>query len=157
MYNTSLRIIGNRTDAEDIMQEAFLDAFSKIDTFNEDSSFGAWLKRIVINRSIDAMKKSKTYNEITENETKVSKQVYDEDPVEILSWKVESIRQAIDRLPDRYKIILSLYLLEGYDHEEISQILDMKHGAVRTKYSRARQKLLQEIRKTVGHPSQLFN
>ena len=157
MYNTSLRIIRNRADAEDIMQESFLDAFRKIDSFNEDASFGAWLKKIVINRSIDALKRSKTYNEINENEVETISQVFDEDPVEILSWKVETIRKAINMLPDRFSVILSLYLLEGYDHEEISQILDMKHGAVRTKYSRARQKLLEEIRKTEGAPKHLFN
>ncbi len=157
MYNTSLRIIRNRTEAEDIMQEAFLDAFRKIDMFNEDSSFGAWLKRIVINKSIDALKKSKTYNEIRESEAEVSTMISDEDPVEVLSWKVESINKAIEKLPERYKVILSLYLLEGYDHEEISQILDMKHGAVRTKYFRARQKLLKEIRNEESGSAQLFN
>ncbi|MFC2107602.1 RNA polymerase sigma factor [Bacteroidota bacterium] len=157
MYNTSLRIIGNRTDAEDIMQESFLDAFRKIDTYNEESSFGAWLKRIVINKSIDALKKSQDFKEIIENEDQISNNLFDEDPVEILSWKVENIRQAIENLSDRYRVILSLYLLEGYDHEEISLILDMKHGAVRTKYSRARQKLLQEIKKAEKNHNQVFN
>jgi len=157
MYNTSLRIIGNQADAEDIMQESFLDAFRKIDTYNEESSFGAWLKRIVINKSIDALKKSKSFEEIKEDKTVNSNNFFDEDPVEILSWKVENIRKAIDSLADRYRVILSLYLLEGYDHEEISLILDMKYGAVRTKYSRARQKLLQEIKKVEGTQNQVFN
>ena len=157
MYNTSLRIIGNQADAEDIMQESFLDAFRKIDTYNEESSFGAWLKRIVINKSIDALKKSKSFEEIKENVIEDSNRLFDEDPVEILSWKIENVRQAIECLPDRYRVILSLYLLEGYDHEEISLILDMKHGAVRTKYSRARQKLLQEIKKSEEATNQVSN
>lgn len=157
MYNTSLRITGNQSEAEDIMQESFLDAFRKIDSYNEDSTFGAWLKKIVINKSIDALKKSKSFEEFKLDEAETADQLFDEDPVEILSWKVESIRKAIESLPERYRVILSLYLLEGYDHEEISLILDMSHGAVRTKYSRARQKLLQEIRKTEGAQPELFN
>ena len=146
MYNTALRIINNREDAEDVMQEAFLDAFRKIDSYTGEATFGAWLKRIVINKSLDALKRRKETFSIDQEETQLADKDMMEDPVEILSLKVEKIREAILELPDQYRIILSLHLLEGYDHEEIAEILDIQYGTVRTRYSRSRQKLLAHLK-----------
>ena len=147
MYNTSLRITNNSQDAEDIMQEAFLDAFRKIDSYQGQASFGAWLKRIVINKSIDAIKKRKDVLSFDDEVPEVAEEEIREDPVEVLSYKIEKIREAIADLPDPYRIILSLHLLEGYDHEEIAEILNIKYGTVRTRYSRSRQKLLTYLKK----------
>ncbi|MFO7615014.1 MAG: RNA polymerase sigma factor [Bacteroidales bacterium] len=142
MYNTALRILNDTAEAEDIMQEAFLEAFKNIETYREESSFGAWLKRIVINKSIDELRKAKDLVYLDEAEIEVADKGEDEDFIQVLSTKVEEIRKAIHRLPDSYRVILSLYLLEGYDHEEIAQILDISYNLSRTRYSRARRKLL---------------
>lgn len=141
MYNTSLRILNDQMQAEDVMQEAFLHAFQRIEQYDGISTFGAWLKRIVINRSLDLLKKNKgtiPFDEISYDIPEVN----EEDYLEVLSYKVEAIHNAIEQLPDGYRIVLSLYLLEGYDHEEISQILEISYNATRTRFSRAKQKLI---------------
>lgn len=146
MYNTAYRITREPAGAEDAMQEAFLEAFRRIDTYRGDASFGAWLKRIVVNKSIDHARQNSRLNFVDIEDHEIP-EILQEDPVEMLSYKMEAIRQAIENLPDRYRVILSLYLLEGYDHEEISMILDLSYNATRTKYSRAKQKLVSALRK----------
>ena len=144
MYNTALRILNNTVEAEDVMQESFLTAFQKINNYGGTGSFGSWLKRIVVNNSIDTLGKSRFNLSLDE----IGDIVFDdsnENYFEILNYKVEEIREMIFNLSDNHRTILSLYLLEGYDHEEISQILDISYNNSRTRYSRARNKLLQLI------------
>lgn len=145
MFNTAIRIVNDTTQAEDIMQEAFLEAFRQIGTYRWESSFGTWLKRIVINKSIDEIRRAKDIISIDDAELEIPDQNDDENYIQVLSTRVEEIRKAIHALSDSYRIILSLYLLEGYDHEEISQILDISYNLSRTRYSRARKKLLEYI------------
>ncbi len=144
MYNTSLRLINDSMEAEDIMQDSFLKAFKNLNTYKEEVSFGAWLKKIVVNSSLDVLKKRKLdLNPLDERTTAI----IDEDSSEIFeeqAQKVAEIKLAILQLPENYRILVNLYLIEGYDHEEISQILGMTNAAVRTGYSRARKKL-QEV------------
>jgi len=150
MFNTSFRIVNDRMEAEDIMQEAFLKAFDKIHTYSGKVSFGAWLKRIVINHSLDELKKKKIELDSLEdsvyNPEEEEKAEEEEDETEIWN-KVEEIREAINGLPDGYRIVLSLYLLEGYDHEEIAEILNMTSSTSRSQYTRAKNKLREELAK----------
>jgi RNA polymerase sigma-70 factor (ECF subfamily) len=144
MYNSSLRIVNDRFEAEDIMQEAFLSAFKNIEQYKGEVSFGALLKRIVINRSLDFLKKKKLELFPIENELyKISNEnediIYLEDTIE----QVEILKQQMNLLPTGYQIILSLYLLEGYDHEEIASILGITASTSRTQYMRAKKKLIQ--------------
>lgn len=141
MYNVSLRILNDQMQAEDVMQEAFLHAFQRIEQYDGISTFGAWLKRIVINRSLDLLKKNKGSIPFDETSHDIP-EVNEEDHLEVLSYKIEAIHEAIEQLADGYRIVLSLYLLEGYDHEEISRILDISYNASRTRFSRAKQKLV---------------
>ncbi len=148
MYNTSLRIVNDTMEAEDIMQESFLSAFEKIDTYSGTVSFGAWLKKIVINRSLDALNRRKAIFEDIDYHTGIRDES-NEDLMrkEEVDVQIEEIKEAIGRLPDGYRIILSLYLLEGYDHDEISEILSISSSTSRSQLSRAKQKLLGELRK----------
>ncbi len=142
MYNTSLRIVNNTADAEDVLQEAFLDAFRSLQDFNYRSTFGAWLKKIVINKSINVLRKRKMdLVDIEQSNAFVVPEEASVDENEI-QYKVKEIKNAITRLPDGYRAVLSLYLLEGYDQEEIASILGITHTTVRTQYIRAKQKLL---------------
>jgi RNA polymerase sigma factor (sigma-70 family) len=148
MYNTSLRIVNNESEAEDIMQESFLSAFEKIDSYSGCVSFGAWLKKIVLNRSLDSLKKNSKL--IFEDIDKHSDNVIDETD-ELFQEdesiaRIEAIREAIRRLPDKSRIILSLYLIEGYDHEEISEILSISCSTSRSQFSRAKQRLIGELK-----------
>jgi RNA polymerase sigma factor (sigma-70 family) len=145
MFNTALRILNDPAEAEDVMQESFLEAFRKIEAYREESSFGTWLKRIVINKSVDVIRRSKDMVSMDELDVEVADTREDENYMQVLSTRVEEIRSAIHALPDNYRIILSLFLLEGYDHEEIAQILNISYGLSRTRYSRARKKLLEFI------------
>ena len=147
MYNTSLRLVNDSMEAEDIMQDASLKAFKNIHTYKEEVSFGAWLKKIVVNRSLDVLKKRKLDTDpLDEHRTAV----IDEDDYEDPDYKVQKlaeIKQAISQLSENYRIIITLYLIEGYDHEEIGEILGMTNAAVRTGYSRARKNLKELINK----------
>ena len=124
-------------EAEDVMQEAFLSAFNKINTYKGEVSFGAWLKRIVVNRSLDYLKKRKVqFEEVNERTAQVA-----DYHMETKEVDVNLLKQAIQNLSDSYRVVLSLYLIEGYDHEEISQILNISNAASRTQLLRAKSKL----------------
>ena len=147
MFNTSLRIVSDTMEAEDIMQESFLSAFEKIDTYSGIVSFGAWLKKIVINRSLDALNKRKAIFEDIDTHVGI-KDEGGEDIAqkEEIDYRVEEVKQAIEKLPDGYRVILSLYLLEGYDHDEIGEILSITSSTSRSQLSRAKQKLISVLK-----------
>lgn len=137
MYSVSLRIVNDGMEAEDVMQEAFLSAFNKISTYKGEVSFGAWLKRIVVNRSLDYLKKRKVqFEEVNERTTDIADYQMSTKEVDVVVLK-----EAIQELSDGYRVVLSLYLIEGYDHEEISQILGITNSASRTQLLRAKNKL----------------
>ena len=146
MFNTSLRIVNNASDAEDVLQESFAAAFQFLDRFDYSSTFGAWLKRIVVNKSINVLRRRKfafadmdegSMNEIQETE------ILDEENILL---KVEAIKKAMSLLPNGYRAVLSLFLFEGYDYDEISEILKISTTTVRTQYHRAKQKLLHTLK-----------
>lgn len=147
MFNVCMRILNNSMEAEEVMQDAFLKAFQNIESFKGEVSWGAWLKRIVINQSVDALRKRKIvfepYNETlqetvidSENEWKN----YNEDDI-------NAIKREIYNLPDGYRTVISLYLLEGYDHDEIAEILNISSSTSRSQYLRAKQKLRENLKK----------
>ncbi len=146
MFNASLRIVSDTAEAEDVMQDSFIEAFKKIETYKGEGTFGSWLKRIVVNNSINVIRKRKEMvsidevefelGDVDENEKEYSENVF---------CRLEEIRDGIKQLPESYRNIISLHLLEGYDHQEISEILNTTYGNIRTRYSRAKQKLLQII------------
>ena len=132
-----MRLINNTAEAEDVMQEAFLNAFTKIGDYKGEVSFGAWLKKIVINRSLDYLKKRKVkFEEINEKTNQLP-----DYQLEIKEVNMDVVKGAIQKLPDGYRVVLSLFLIEGYDHEEISEILGISNSNSRTQYLRAKNKL----------------
>ncbi len=150
MYNTALRITNLATDAEDILQEAFADAFLQLESFERKASFGAWLKQIVVFKSIAVLKKRRIrFVELAEDSQVPEEDVaFDESELQLT---VAGIREAMYRLPDGYRAVLTLYLLEGYDQEEIAEILQVAQSTVRTQYVRGKQKLLQLLKKENIH------
>lgn len=148
MYNTALRIVKHSAEAEDIMQESFLKAFSKLDTFKGDSTFGAWLKKIVINRSISAFNKNSRHPEVSYNDELKNTE---DDGIGIVQQeeeanpKVQRIMKAMDSLKENYRLVLTLHLIEGYDYEEICQILDLSYANCRTTISRAKESLRKKL------------
>lgn len=136
MYNLAFRMMNNREDAEDILQETFTECFRNIKSFRFESTFGAWLKSILMNRCINHLRKKKTDLVFYENLPPVA----EEEEADII-YDTNKIFRGIEQLPDGYRIILTLYLLEGYDHTEISQILGVSESTSKSQYSRARVKL----------------
>ncbi len=147
MYNTSLRIVNDSMEAEDVMQEAFLSAFEKINTYSGTVSFGAWLKRIVVNRSLDVLGRRKAIFEELDGHNGIrDDSIEDAEYREETETRVEEVKAAIERLPEGYRVILSLYLIEGYDHDEIAEMLKISSSTSRSQLSRAKQKLLSELK-----------
>ncbi|MFT4092063.1 MAG: RNA polymerase sigma factor [Niabella sp.] len=141
MLNSSMRVVNNLADAEDIVQEAFMDAFNNLDRFTYKSSFEAWLRRIVINKSISLLRKRK----IKWTDVDISRIDTDEElgtDEEQFSCDVERIKKAITRLPDHYRIIFNLFTIDGLKQEEIAAMLNISHNNVRTIYHRARKKVI---------------
>jgi RNA polymerase sigma-70 factor (ECF subfamily) len=146
MFIVASRYFKNSAEAEDAMQESFIKAFKKIEQFSGDVSFGAWLKRIVINTCLDALKKKKAhFEEINDDVMRLED---DEDA----GWDVddgatmEEILSAIEKLSTNYKAVVKLFLLEGYDHQEIAQVLDITESASRTNLHRGKIQLKEQLK-----------
>ena len=139
MYNTCYRMMNSQTEAEDLLQEAFTEAFMKMDSFRYESTFGAWLKRIVINKCINEIKRKKADLKFEDDMSMYNERKEDEDVKAELN--VKDIKQAMTQLPDGSRLIFSLYLLEGYDHREIAQILNVSESNSKSQYMRAKRKV----------------
>jgi RNA polymerase sigma factor (sigma-70 family) len=149
MLNVAFRIVGNIGEAEDVLQEAFLDAFNRVKDFRQETTFGLWLKQIVVHRAINLLRKRKLELVETEDgqlENIADDEVYDDEET---IYKAAQVKEAIKLLPEGYRLVLSLYLLEGYDHEEIGQVLNISENTSRTQFLRAKRKLT-EILKLKG-------
>ncbi|WP_344789589.1 RNA polymerase sigma factor [Postechiella marina] len=142
MYIVAKRFLKDTADAEDVVQEAFLKAFTKLHQYNAEVTFGAWLKRIVINKSIDLIKsKKQELIELEEVHLKVIDTDYNNKWLVDDAITLNDVKKAINKLPDKYQYVVMLYLIEGYDHQEISEILNISVIASRTQLSRGKSKL----------------
>lgn len=139
MYNVGYRITGNQEDAEDVLQEAFVSAFKNLESYRGDATFGAWMKRIVVNKSINIIKKRRENIITQEEQLDIPAEVTEADYMPELS--VDKVRKCIEMLPDGYRTVLSLYLLEGYDHEEIAGIMGITESTSKSQLNRAKGKL----------------
>lgn len=152
MFNVCMRVLNRAEEAEDVLQDAFLDAFTHLHQFRQQSTFGAWLKQIVVNKAISQLRSQRVkWVELeslqnVENEYDIEDNCYDANEAEL---NVERIRQALHLLPGGYRVVLSLYLFEGYDHEEISGLLGISESTSRTQYMRAKQKLMELIKNKI--------
>lgn len=143
MFNVCYRMMNNREEAEDMLQEAFTQAFLKLDSFRYESGFGSWLKRIVINTCINAKSKRKVELTYFEEMHKFDKPEIDENNEEEVQLTVAGITKAMEKLPEGGRIIFSLYLLEGYDHGEISQILNITESTSKSQFMRAKRRVVE--------------
>lgn len=140
MYNLCLRMVKNEMDAEDILQTSFIDVFTKLDTFQFQSSVGAWIKRIVLNNCINFLKRSRM--QWQELDDKLFNLKEEEKPdEEHIGLTVERVNRALFELPDGYRVVFSLYMLEGYDHKEIAEILSITEATSKSQFSRAKSRL----------------
>jgi RNA polymerase sigma factor (sigma-70 family) len=146
MLNTAFRITNNLDEAQDVLQEAFLDAFARIKDFRQETTFGLWLKQIVVHRAINLLRKRKL--ELVDISSDQMDNLADEEQEddEDLQYRVAQVKDAMKFLPEGYRVVLSLYLLEGYDHEEIGQVLNINENTSRTQFLRAKRKLIEILK-----------
>ncbi|HKI87949.1 MAG TPA: sigma-70 family RNA polymerase sigma factor [Draconibacterium sp.] len=138
MFNVCYRMMNNREEAEDMLQDAFTQAFMKLDSFRYESTFGAWLKRIMVNTCINAINKKKV-------ELICCDEIYQHDQPdeneEEEKYEVKGIMAAMEKLPEGGRMVFSLYLLEGYDHTEIAQILNITESTSKSQFMRAKRRI----------------
>lgn len=149
MYNICYRMMNNREEAEDLLQESFTDAFHRLHSFRYESSFGSWIKRIVINNCINEIKRRKAQLEFFENmgEFENANEEKNDDGYE-QKLSVKNIKKAMEQLPNGSRMIFSLYLLEGYDHREIAQIMNTSESNSKSQYMRAKRKVKEILKET---------
>lgn len=145
MYGASVRILKSREEAEDVVQDCFIKAFEKIHQLQDDANLGGWLKRIVVNKSLDIARANQKLMisddlSIIENEAEPVK-----DEVEP-SISPQHVKSCIERLKEKYRVVLNLYLIEDYNHREIGELLDLKESTVRNQFRRGKQQLLKLIK-----------
>ena len=144
MYNVVVRMVKHSEDAEDIIQEVFVKVFRSLDKFNGESTLGAWIKRITVNTTLNFLRKAKQAHWTSIEEGLALPEVFDE--VAPSRYTMPQIHQAIKQLPDKCRVVVSLFLIEGYQHKEIAQILKITESTSKTQYRRGRQ-LLQDLLK----------
>ncbi len=149
MFCVAMRYVQNADDAEDVIQEAFIKAFQKIHQFKGEVTFGAWLKRIVINKSIDFLKaKRQRWVELDENMLEISRE---DDWTVDNEIGIDQVKSAISQLPEKYKYVVLMFLIEGFDHKEISQVLKLTETTSRTRLLRGKSYLKELLKeKTNG-------
>ena len=142
MYNICVRMLKDQMEAEDVLQHSFVDVFRNLRSFKGQSTIGAWIKRIVINNCLNHLKKRKL--EIVElNDGYMH--IPEEEPRNEVPLNIDHVHKSIMQLPEGYRVVLNLYLLEGYDHAEIADILNISESTSKSQYSRAKRKLRELI------------
>ena len=150
MYNVAFRIVKDEHFAQDVMQEGFLKAFTKIDSYKQEVAFGAWLKRIIVNYSIDFYKKNNQFqfDDLERNLYKIEESNENlVDNSNFIELKVNQVLEAINGLKDNYRMVLTLFYIEGYDQQEICEILNISYANCRTTLSRAKENLRKKFEK----------
>lgn len=148
IYNTCFRILHDSAEAEDAMQESFLKAFTNLGTYSQSIPFEAWIVKIAINTSIDKLRKKKMdIIELNENIGYDIAEMNEHEEWKEITNKVEQVKMAIEQLSEKNRLIINLYLIEGYDHDEIAEILNIAPGTARIQYMRAKQHLIEFCKK----------
>ena len=147
MFNACYRILNNAEEAEDVLQESFISAFKNLNHFRGDSSFGSWLKQIVLNKAINQVKKRKLERLPEDDKFDVEDEVGGNE-MEGYPFTVEKVKRAIEMLPDGYRVVMSLYLLEGYDHGEIAEILGISESTSKSQFNRSKKKIKEILQMT---------
>lgn len=151
MYNVSYRILLNREESEDILQEAFTEAFIGIDKFRGDSSFGSWLKRIVVNKSINAAKKRKmVFADLNDHTEFRDEEVNESESAVPDGCTAEMIKENLSLLPDGFRLVFSLYMLEDWSHKDIAKELGITESTSKSQLNRAKKKLAELIKEKLN-------
>lgn len=141
MYNIVVRLVGNREDAADITQDGFIDAFTKLDQFANKATFGAWLKKIMVNKAINFLNRRRIFFDIESD----VEDIVEEDPLENIEELMLQLNSSLQELPEGSRVVFTLFYYEGYDHGEIASILKMSESTSKSQLSRAKMLLREKI------------
>lgn len=143
MFSICMRLLGNRQDAEDILQEGFIKIFNSIDTFEGKGSFEGWMKRIFANTCINFLKANKNIsNTETIDQTIEANYNYHATDITISNIEYKDIFKLLNQIPDLSRLIFILHSIEGYSLAELAEIFNLKESACRCRYMRTRNKVL---------------
>lgn len=145
MYNVCMRIVSHVGEAEDILQESFAEAFRRLREFRQEASFGSWLKRIVINRSINSLRRKKL--NLFEDASGFENLAATEEPIDEVNLTALRLMQLVGDLPDGYRLVLTLYLFEDYKHTEIARLLNITESTSKSQYNRAKARIREQLKK----------
>ncbi|MFG6685400.1 RNA polymerase sigma factor [Mariniflexile sp. HNIBRBA6329] len=140
LFAVCLKYSRSYAEAEDNLQDAFLTIFKKIDQYGNKGSFEGWLKRVTINTVLQQYRNEKVFEIVNENIIDEVEIDIDEDTLSI-----DYLLRIIQELPDRYRLVFNLYVLDGYSHRDIASMLDINIGTSKSNLARARQILKQTI------------
>ncbi len=141
MFNICYRMMHNREEAEDMLQEAFTQAFRKLDTYRYESGFGSWIKRIVVNTCLNTINKRKP--ELVYCDMVDQNNIEEDEEDKEMEFTKQRVLNAMEHLPDGARMVFSLYLLEGYDHGEIAQIMGITESTSKTQFMRAKRRIVE--------------
>ena len=145
MYGTALRITGNKMDAEDVIQEGFVDAFSKISQLENNVKFPGWIKRIISNKALNLVKRNVDF---THNIPEKNEEEFDNNET---NYTIDDVKRAMEKLSDGYRIVFSLFAFEGYSHKEISSELGISESTSKSQYLRAKNRIKEQLLKQVNY------
>lgn len=133
LFPLCLKYSRNYAEAEDNLQDAFMTIFKKISQYSGKGSFEGWLKRITVNTALQRYRTKGVFDIVNEG------QIEDvEVEVDVESVDLDFLLNAIQELPDRYRLVFNLYVLDGYSHKEISEMLEITTGTTKSNLARAR-------------------
>lgn len=141
MFNICMRMMNDEDKAKDLLQEAFINVFTYIEKYNYEASIGTWIKRIVINKCIDTLRKEKKniieYSEVLIDNNSVELEESDDD----ITYTIGSIQKAIQELPEGYRVVFTLFAMEEYSHKQIAELLNISEGTSKSQYFKAKKML----------------
>ena len=140
LYNVAFRVLNSRVEAEDVLQESFVKVFQKMDTYRGEATFGAWMKRIVVNASLNKVKKKKVAFVEVKDEI-ISEEEYEEEE----PFTIEQVREAVRQLPDGFRVVFSLYMFEDRSHKDIAEELGITTSTSKSQLNRAKKKIQQYL------------
>lgn len=146
MYNVCMRIVNHVGEAEDILQESFVEAFRRIREFRSEATFGAWLKRIVVNRSINSLRKKR--HDLFEDAGRYEHLPDEDSAEEEKNLTARRLMQLVSELPDGYRLVLTLYLFEDYKHSDIATLLNITEATSKSQYNRAKARIREQLKNT---------
>ena len=147
MYGVCLRYAKDTGDAEDILQEGFLRVFTKINQFEFKGSFEGWMRRIMVNTALEKFRKQDRLTPVEEMKIYESTEYVEET---ISSITAGDLMRIIQELPPRYRMVFNLFAIEGYSHQEISEMMNISEGTSKSNLSRARVILQKSVEENFG-------